>query len=185
MRASHPALLAAGRAIIEMREDTVARWLEWLDGRGTIGTTISRAMLQRHLQLLATMLAEMVGPMRREVKGLWFQGCEHYGRAGATRGLAAGEVVEELTFLRDLLTRQLAPVLAAMRARQAMAIVLRLNRVLDKGIAVAVVGYTDALVATLFTENGVPAPGSEFDPVEAERQIVALEHELAALTARH
>jgi hypothetical protein len=184
LRASHPALLAAGRAITEVRDDTVSRWHDWLEERGTLGTTISPTMLQRHLHLLVTMLAEMVGPMRREVKGLWFQACEHYGRAGATRGLAAGEVVEELTFLRDLLTRQLAPVLAAMRARQAMAIVLRLNRVLDKGIAVAVVGYTDALVATLFTESGVPAPGSEFDPSEAERQIVSLEQELAALGAR-
>lgn len=184
MRASHPALLAAGRAILEMRDDIVARWLGWLEERGTMGNTISRAMQERHLQLLVTMMAEMVGPIRREVKGLWFQACEHYGRAGATRGLAAGEVVEELQFLRDLLTRQLAPVLAAMRARQAMAIVLRLNRVLDKGVAVAVVGYTDALVATLFTENGVPAPGSEFDPAEAERQIVALEQELSALSAR-
>ena len=184
MRASHPALLAAGRAITEVRDDTVSRWHDWLEERGTLGTTISPTMLQRHLHLLVMMLAEMVGPMRREVKGLWFQACEHYGRAGATRGLAAGEVVEELTFLRDLLTRQLAPVLAAMRARQAMAIVLRLNRVLDKGIAVAVVGYTDALVATLFTESGVPAPGSEFDPSEAERQIVSLEQELAALGAR-
>ena len=184
MRASHPALLAAGRAFTETRDDTVSRWHDWLEERGTLGTTISPTMLQRHLHLLVTMLAEMVGPMRREVKGLWFQACEHYGRAGATRGLAAGEVVEELTFLRDLLTRQLAPVLAAMRARQAMAIVLRLNRVLDKGIAVSVVGYTDALVATLFTESGVPAPGSEFDPSEAERQIVALEQDLAALGAR-
>jgi hypothetical protein len=39
-----------------------------------------------------------------------------------------------------------------------MAIILHLNRTLDKGIAVAVVGYTDALVATLFSQNGVPAP---------------------------
>lgn len=129
-------------------------------------------------------MAEMVGPLRREVKSLWYQACEHYGRVGATRGLAAGEVVEEMQFLRDLLTRSLAPVLAAMRARQAMAIVLRLNRVLDKGIAVSVVGYTDALVATLFTEHGVPAPGSEFDPEEAARQTAQLEQELAALTAR-
>jgi hypothetical protein len=162
----------------------VAQWLEWLDGRDTLGRTISRAMLERHLHLLVTMMAEMVGPWRREVKSLFYQAMEHYGRAGATRGLAAGEVVEELQYLRDLLTRQLAPVLAAMRARQAMAIVIRLNRVLDKGIAVGVVGYTDALVATLFTENGVPSPGSEFDPAEAERQIVTLEQELAALTAR-
>ena len=105
----------------------MAQWLEWLDGRDTLGRTISRAMLERHLHLLVTMMAEMVGPWRREVKSLFYQAMEHYGRAGATRGLAAGEVVEELQYLRDLLTRQLAPVLAAMRARQAMAIVIHHN----------------------------------------------------------
>jgi hypothetical protein len=63
-----------------------------------------------------------------------------------------------------------------------MAIMLQLNRVLDKGIAVAVVGYTDALVATLFAQNGVPAPGGEIDAEEVDRQLEAIESELAAIT---
>ena len=100
-----------------------------------------------------------------------------------TRGLAAGEVVEELQFLRELLIRNLAPVLAAMRARQGMAIMLRLNRVIDKGIAVAVVGYTDALVATLFAQNGVPAFATEYDAGEVERQLDAIEQQLHARQA--
>ena len=58
---------------------------------------------------------------------------------------------------------------------------LRLNRVIDKGIAVAVVGYTDALVATLFAQNGVPASGTEYDRAEVERQLDALEQELTSL----
>jgi hypothetical protein len=57
--------------------------------------------------------------------------------------------------------------------------------VLDRGIAVAVVGYTDALVATLFAQNGVPAESSEYDAAEMERQLRALEQELGGLiTAR-
>ena len=99
----------------------------------------------------------------------------------AARGLAAGEVVEELQFLRELLIRNLAPVLAAMRARQGMAIMLRLNRVIDKGIAVAVVGYTDALVATLFAQNGVPSEGTEYEVAEVERQLDAIEQQLGGL----
>ena len=59
-----------------------------------------------------------------------------------------------------------------------MAIMLRLNRVIDKGIAVAVVGYTDALVATLFTQNGVPALATEYDAGEVKRQLDTLEKEL-------
>ena len=85
------------------------------------------------------------------------------------------------SILRELLIRNLAPVLVAMRARQGMAIMLRLNRVIDKGIAVAVVGYTDALVATLFAQNGVPAFGLNHDFGEVERQIDCLEQELQAV----
>ena len=87
--------------------------------------------------------------------------------------------VEELTFFREMLIRNLAPVLVAMRARQGMAIMLRLNRVIDKGIAVAVVGYTDALVATLFAQNGVPVFITDYDTIEVERQLDAIELELS------
>jgi hypothetical protein len=100
----------------------------------------------------------------------------------SARGLAAGEVVEELQFLRELLIRNLAPVLVAMRARQGMAIMLRLNRVIDKGVAVAVVGYTDALVATLFSQNGVPSFSADHDVGDVERQLDALEQELQAVS---
>jgi hypothetical protein len=69
-----------------------------------------------------------------------------------------------------------------MRARQGMAIMLRLNRVIDKGVAVAVVGYTDALVATLFSQNGVPSADSDQDIGDVDRQLDTLEQELQALS---
>ena len=50
---------------------------------------------------------------------------------------------------------------------------------LDKGIAVAVVGYTDALVATLFAQNGVPVFVTDYDTIEVERQLDAIELELS------
>src|SRR6266496_2119764 len=71
--------------------------------------------------------------------------------------------------------------MVAMRARQSMAIMLRLNRVIDKGVSVAVVGYTDALVATLFAQNGVPMFDTQQDTAEIERQLSALEQELHAV----
>jgi len=49
----------------------------------------------------------------------------------------------------------------------------------SKGIAVAVVGYTDALVATLFAQNGVPSFVAEYDAAEVERQLDAIEQELS------
>lgn len=150
----------------------------------TSARSVPRALIERELRLIIDTLTEMVGPMRREVRSIWYAACEHFGRVAAARGLAAGEVVEEMQYLRELLIRNLAPVLAAMRARQGMATLLRLNRVLDKGTAVTVVGYTDALIATLFAQNGVPSPDTELDAAEITRQLEAMERELADTTRR-
>jgi len=182
VRASQPALLAAGRVIAEMRDSMVSQWADWLGDRMTAAPTIPRSTVEREFRLLFDVLTEMVGPLRREVNAVWYHVCEHYGRIASARGLAAGEVVEELQFLRELLIRELAPILVAMRARQGMAIMLRLNRVIDKGVAVAVVGYTDALVATLFSQNGVPLSSTEQDVAEVERQLDILEQELQAVS---
>jgi hypothetical protein len=181
VRASEPILIDAARVIAEMREPMVSQWADWLRDRFTGASTIPRPLVEREFRLLFDVLAEMVGPLRREANPVWFHVCEHYGRIASARGLAAGEVVEELTYLRELLTRNLAPVLVSMRARQGMAIMLRLNRVIDKGIAVAVVGYTDALVATLFSQNGVPSIGASNDFGEIARQLTSLERELQAV----
>jgi hypothetical protein len=182
LRASQPALLAAGRIIAEMRDSMVSQWTDWLGDRMTSAPTIPRSTVEREFRLLFDVLTEMVGPLRREVNSVWYHVCEHYGRVASARGLAAGEVVEELQFLRELLIRELAPILVAMRARQGMAIMLRLNRVIDKGVAVAVVGYTDALVATLFSQNGVPLSSTKQDVAEVERQLDILEQELQAVS---
>lgn len=181
MRASHPTLLAAGRALAEARETMVIQWADWLSDRTTTATGIPRLTVERELRVMLDILCEMSGPMRRDAKPIWFQACEHYGRVAAARGLAAGEVVEEIQFLRELLIRNLAPVVAAMRARQSMAIMLHLSRVLDNGIAGAVVGYTDALVATLFVHDGVPSRDTDLDGGEVERQLDVIEGELAAV----
>src|SRR3954465_16069016 len=164
-----------------MRDSMVSQWTDWLGDRMTSASTIPRSTVEREFRLLFDVLTEMVGPLRREVNSVWYHVCEHYGRVASARGLAAGEVVEELQFLRELLIRELAPILVAMRARQGMAIMLRLNRVIDKGVAVAVVGYTDALVATLFAQNGVPALDTEYDAGEVERQLDGIEQELHAI----
>lgn len=184
MRASQPALLAAGRVMAELRDTMVVQWADSLGDRLTVAPTIPRPVVEREFRLILDVLVEMVGPLRREIHTVWRNACEHYGRIASTRGLVAGEVVEELQFLRELLIRNLAPILAAMRARQGMAIMLRLNRVIDAGVSAAVVGYTDALVATLFAQNGVPALDHEHDVGEINRQLAALENQLRQAAGR-
>ena len=58
---------------------------------------------------------------------------------------------------------------------------LHLHRVLDQGIVQAVAGYTDALVAELFIQDGVPTSGNSMEAADIERQLSALEQELQQL----
>lgn len=183
MRQSNPGLQATARPLFEQRGQIVAEWGARLTTLGSGTRDIPSALMQRDLRLIVDLVAEMAGPMRREARELWEKVSEHYGRTAAARGLAAGEVVEELSVLREILTRDLAASIAALRARQAMALLVHLHKVLDRGIAVAVAGYTDTLVAELFAHDGVPSAGNELEAADLERQVEGLEKELHALLA--
>lgn len=160
----------------------VARWLEWLGDRVTSTRSASPELVQEEFRLLIDVYAALVGPLRREARSLWQRTAQQYGRHAAGRGLAAGEVVEELQYLRELLIRHLAPAIAALRPRQGMALLLRLNRLVDKGIAMAVVGYTDAMVATLLpseASEGSAAPDAE----EVRSHLAAVRTDLSHILA--
>ena len=175
--------MAAGRVIAESREALIIDWSRRVEDKLAATGMIPRRFVEREFRLLVDLAGQSVGPFRREVMPIWIRTCEQYGRVGSMRGLAAGEVVEELQHLRDILTLRLAPIVTSLRPRQALAIMLRLNRLVDRGIATAVVGYTDALVATLFARNGVPvADDAEHDLEEIERHLTQLEGELAHLS---
>lgn len=184
MRASHPTLMAASRAIAEQREAMVARWLEWLGDRVTGTRTAPRELVEEEFRLILDVFSALVGPLRRETRPIWQRVAERYGRHAAGRGLAAGEVVEELQYLRELLIRYLAPAIAALRPRQGMALLLRLNRLVDKGIAMAVVGYTDQMVATLLPRAEDDDPPKAPDVEGMRRHLLASREELSHILAR-
>jgi len=188
LRASHPTLVAAGKALASQREAMAARWSEWLGERAVKAKTVPPPLVDRQFGLMIDVLTTMVGPLRRETKPIWNRVTEHYGRMAAARGLAAGEVVEEMQYLRELLIRYLAPAIAAIRPRQGMALFLRLNRIVDRGVTMAVAAYTDALVATLLRkedENGDPEPQSgPPDLDEVERELDGLAARLEEITRR-
>ncbi|OGU04378.1 MAG: hypothetical protein A2W29_06225 [Gemmatimonadetes bacterium RBG_16_66_8] len=181
IRPSNPTLANVGRVLAANRDPLVRRWASWIGERLEHAPHIKPPTVERQLALLVDILVEMGGPLRRQVAELWFDACEFYGETAAARGLAAGEVVEEIQHLRELLIRALSDVIAALPARHSMAAVLRLNRQVDKGIAHAVVGYTDALVQTLFADHGVPIAlgGPEEDAIV--RRLEQLEAELRRL----
>ncbi len=159
-------------------------WSNRLGDKLTASSVVPRDLVERQLGLILDLIIESVGPLRREVGPVWRRACEQHGRAASLRGLAAGEVVEEFQHLRELLTLRLAASVIALRPRQALALMLRLHRLIDGGTASAVVGYTDALVATIFAQNGVPVPDPEVDGIDLERHLVTIEQELAFLSRR-
>jgi hypothetical protein len=160
----------------------VQQWIAWLGDRLTATSSFPPALVTRELALLIDVFATMVGPLRRETKAIWSRVSESYGRHAAIRGLAAGEVVEEMQYLRELLIRFLAPAIAALRPRQGMALLLRLNRLVDRGVAMAVVGYTDELAASLVAaEDG--AGRRTPDPAELTSALDALRAELVRTVA--
>lgn len=184
-RPTRPALAAIGRSLKADRDRLIAQWADWLAERMSQTPVVDRPTIERQLALLMDIVIEMAGPLRRQIAELWFDACDAYGRTAAARGLAAGEVVEEIQHLRELLIHNLGEVIAALPARQSMAAVLRLNRMLDRGIAHAVVGYTDVLVETLLERRGVVLDASEPGTNTVRERLDQLEEELAAFREMH
>jgi hypothetical protein len=159
----------------------VARWIEWLGERITVTSAAPRDFVEDEFRVIIDTFATLVGPLRREAKTVWNRAAELYGRHAAVRGLAAGEVVEEMQYLRELLIRHLAPEIAKLRPRQGMALLLRLNRLVDKGVAMAVVGYTDAMVNSLIPPPDGDAPHPLSSPDDLRRSLSQIKAELARI----
>lgn len=176
-------MLLVSRGIAGVRDELVAKWAAWLATRQTGGQGLDAATTERLLRLIVDLLVVMAGPLRREADGTWFAAAELYGRLAAIRGLSAGEVVEELQRLRELLARELADFFVALPVRQQLPMLLRINRVVDTAVSSAVVGYTDALVASMFSREGVPVPTTD-SVHQAVAQIAGIEAEARLLAER-
>ena len=184
-RPSNPAIIAARAALLAVRDDLVSEWTEWVTARTAGVSSEVGSTLERQFGLLVDILIEVAGPLRRQGAELWFDASDAYGRLATIRGLAAGEVVEEIQHLRELLIRHLSEPVFSMSVRQSMAVLLRLNRIVDKCIAHAVVGYTDELVETLLDKRGVPVTTAK--PAEAviSERLEQLEDEFARLKTEY
>lgn len=182
-RHSAPTLLVVGRGIAAARDGLLDGWTKWLLERDTGGQALDPAALARPLSLILDLMVHMSGPLRGEARESWFAATELYGRLAEARGLSAGEVVDELQHLRELVIVELADLFVALPARQQVPAVLRISRVLDTAVSNAVVGYTDALVANMFSREGVPVPTTE-NVQELLTQLGALEADVKLLDER-
>jgi hypothetical protein len=88
---------------------------------------------------------------------VWLEGAHLYGSLALRRGLAAGEVVEELGLLREEVLKLLledGPGWWEERVFQRE--VLALNRCLDQAVVAASVAYVDDLFFAHLQGSGVP-----------------------------
>lgn len=127
------------------------------------------------LDLFLSILPRLMGPSRDSLEPLWTQTAELFGSLACSRGLAAGEAVEEAQFLREAVLRLLyqdpprTPA-GAMGLRE----VLRMNRAVDQLVTHASVGHTDALFFALFQGSGVPERLSDDVRYEIRAQLQSI-----------
>jgi len=163
----------------------VRRWHLELCGRSTDLESEMKDLLEEFLDVLASLLPPMIGRFREQVEPLWIAAAELFGATAARRGLAAGEVIEEFQLLRHAIIRFLYadPPLGG-DAMLSLREVLRLNRAIDRGVAHASVGHTDALFFALLEGSGVPHfPHDGPLVAEVRDQLAQLRDGLASATA--
>lgn len=135
-------------------------------------------LLGDFLDLIVLLIPGALGPYRSQVEPLWREACELFGTVATSRGLAAGEVIEEFQLLREGVIKLLyAEGGGTGEDGISLRDLLRLNRVVDRGVTFASVGYTDALFFALFQGSGVRAELNGEFVVEVEEQIRMIREE--------
>lgn len=145
-----------------------------------------RRLLERLAELIVRMLPLMVGPRTDHIGPVWDRAAALFGAFAEKRGLAAGEAIEELHDLREIVLRERyrdpPGGRAAAEATVSLREVLRLNRALDRAVAHASVGHTDALFFEFFGKDaGTPVLPSEGAMTATREEIARLVSEVGGI----
>lgn len=141
-------------------------------------------LIPEFLSLLVSFLPPAMGPWKDHVKPLFQQSAELYGNLAAVRGLAAGEAVEEMQLLREVLIRFLhtdPPQAEDGRSEPPLGLreSLHLNRFVDDGVTFASVGHMDTLFFNLLHGTGVTSEpeGEVLEEIRSQVRTLASELE--------
>ena len=148
--------MAEFTAWLDERVDSLRElWVQEIGARGLGQGRVDEEIVHRFAGELVGMLPMMLGPYRDQIRPLWIRGFELFGAVAAKRGLAAGEAIEEVHLLRELVIRDLYrdPPMGG-TVPLSLREVLRLNRALDRAVTHASVGHTDALFFEFFEAEG-------------------------------
>jgi hypothetical protein len=157
------------------------RWAREIRSRGLGKAPVDGGPVDEFVSLLTSCLPLILGPLREQVEPIWISAAEKYGQFAASRGLAAGEVIEEFQILREFVIRDLYrdPPLGG-RVPLSLREVLRLNRAIDRGVTHASVGHTNAMFHEMF-DQGEGESSQPADGVAPSEDLVLLRRELEPL----
>ena len=123
------------------------------DRRGDDGD----GFLNSFLRHLVSFLPPCLGEHRQAGEEVWQLATHLYGSLALRRGLAAGEVVEELQLLREMILRLLLESPPEKLGGPTLSRdILVLNRILDLGVVRAGVAYVDDLFFAHLQGSGIP-----------------------------
>ncbi|MGW8267990.1 MAG: hypothetical protein ACWGSQ_16605 [Longimicrobiales bacterium] len=160
------------------------RWyLELMAGAGS-HLEDGAGLLKTMVDFMVSFIPPCFGDRREVAMEVWEQAAHLYGSLAVRRGLAAGEVVDELQLLRRVILRLFlvdAPS-SASGEDPTEGIppldLLALNRILDLGVSRASIAYVDDLFFAHLQGSGVPEGITRELMEETERQLRGFRKEL-------
>ncbi len=166
----------------ERGEETTRRWLHELRRGPGGGGKEENGLLGALVAYMVSFLPACVGQRRDEGMAIWQQATHLYGSLAVRRGLAAGEVVEEIQLLRGVILRLYladfseggGEARGGIRPRE----ILALNEVLDAGVARASIAYVDDLFFAHVQGPGFLPEMDEETSREILRQLEGFREEL-------
>lgn len=169
-REHHATAGALAAWILEEDRAIADRWRDEIRARsGDIESSVLDAIGEA-LDLMVSLLPSGLSAQRERAEALLREVAELYGTFGANRGLAAGEAVEEIQLLREVIVRFLYGRTPTEGSRDLdLRDLLQLNRLIDLIVTFASVGHTDRLFFSLIDGPGVSV-SPEVDVVAAFRE---------------
>jgi hypothetical protein len=161
------------------RDIIVRRWVS--EVRTLLGrpAELSDGLLSTFLLHLVRLLPHCLGERKDQALEVWQQAAHLYGSVGLRRGLAAGEVVEEVSLLRECILRLLLDGGSGRWEDKAFhRDLLALNRCLDRAVVAASVAYVDDLFFAHLQGSGVPEGVTEELEEETRAQLESFLREL-------
>ena len=168
--------------LLEHREEIARRWRAGIREREDRRGEDSDGILGSFIQSLVLLLPASLGEGRDLGESVWHQATHLYGSLALQRGLAAGEVVEELQLLRPVIIKLLlAEPPRDWAGRSLKRDLLALNKLVDAGVVRASVAYVDDLFFAHLQGSGVPGGLDEEVEQEIGRQLEAFRREIGDL----